>query len=173
MHISLDGHATSDNLFVQATDEEKAETYVIGKDLAKGGVAKTIPQLWVNRYDSKLSANTQTFINAIAEYPLSLYAPNEGEYVINTDNTYADYNLYLMLDGAVIWNLSNSAYTISLPQGTTTGYGLRIRKAPQTTTGTDEVLVDAQGETKKVLINDQVFIIRGENVYTIDGQLVK
>lgn len=174
VHISLDGHATSDNLFVQATEEEKAETYVIGMDLAKGGVAKTIPQLWVDRYDSKLSANTQTFTNDIAEYPLSLYVPNEGEYVINTDNTYADYNLYLMLDGAVIWNLSNSAYTISLPQGTTTGYGLRIgAKSPNVATGFEEAIVDANGETRKVIIEDKVYIIRHDNVYSVDGQLVK
>ena len=175
VHIALDGHATSDNLFVQATEEEKADTYVIGMDLAKGGVAKTIPQLWVDRYDSKLSANTQTFINDIAEYPLSLYAPKEGEYVINTDNTYADYDLYLMQDGNVIWNLSNNAYTILLPQGTTTGYGLRIsaKKAPQVATGMDEAVADAQGETRKVIINDKVYIIRNNNVYSADGQLVK
>ena len=41
------------------------------------------------------------------------------------------------------------------------------------TTGIDEAVVDAKGETRKVLINDQVFIIRGEKVYSVDGQLVK
>ena len=37
----------------------------------------------------------------------------------------------------------------------------------------DEAVVDAKGETRKVLIDNKVYIIRGENVYTIDGQLVK
>ena len=37
----------------------------------------------------------------------------------------------------------------------------------------DEAVLDAQGETQKILINDHVYIIRGNNVYTIDGQLVK
>ena len=40
-------------------------------------------------------------------------------------------------------------------------------------TGVDEAIVDAKGETRKVLIGNQVFIIRGDKVYTIDGQLVR
>ena len=78
------------------------------------------------------------------------------------------------MDGEAIWNLSDSPYAIVLNKGMTKGYGLRLtKKAPQIATGIDEAVVDAKGETRKVLINDQVFIIRGEKVYTIDGQLVK
>ena len=40
-------------------------------------------------------------------------------------------------------------------------------------TGVDEAVVDAHGKTKKVLINDHVYIIRENNVYSIDGQIVK
>ena len=46
-------------------------------------------------------------------------------------------------------------------------------KSPQIATGLDEAVVDAKGETRKVLINNTVYIIRGENVYSVDGQLVK
>ena len=85
-----------------------------------------------------------------------------------------DYALYLTYNGEAIWNLSEGAYTANLNKGTDANYGLRISaKAPQVVTGVDEAIVDAQGETRKVLINNQVFIIRGEKVYTIDGQLVK
>ena len=63
---------------------------------------------------------------------------------------------------------------MNLEKGTYTNYGLRVSaRAPQSTTGIDEAVVDAKGETRKVLINDQVFIIRGEKVYSVDGQLVK
>ena len=59
-------------------------------------------------------------------------------------------------------------------QGTNEHYGLRIvAKSPQVATSIEEAVVDAQGGTRKVLINDKVYIIRGENVYSIDGQLVK
>lgn len=82
--------------------------------------------------------------------------------------------MYLTLDGSAIWNLSEGAYTISLERGTTYHYGLRISaKSPQVATGVDEAVVDAHGKITKVLINDQVYIIRENNVYNVDGQLVK
>jgi hypothetical protein len=50
---------------------------------------------------------------------------------------------------------------------------LGISAAALAQTRVTGTVVDAQGEIRKVLINDQVFIIRGEKVYTTDGQLVK
>ena len=82
------------------------------------------------------------------------------------------YTLYLTYNGEAIWNLSESDYVLQLEKGTTANYGLRI-SARKTPTGIDEAVVDAQGNIRKVLVNDKVFIIRGEKVYTIDGQLVK
>ncbi|MBR3408961.1 MAG: hypothetical protein IKG86_08985 [Paludibacteraceae bacterium] len=175
--IAADGKPVSDNIFVQATEDEKADKYVIGKDLTKGGVAAKRAQMWVNRYNSKLSVNTQMLVDEEAIYPLGIFAPVDGEYTISIiqSSTSNDYNLYLTLNGEAIWNLSNGEYTLSLPQGNTADYGLRIsaRKSPTVATGIDEAVVDAQGETMKVLINNQVFIIRGDKVYSVDGQLVK
>ena len=173
--IAADGKPSSDNLFVQMTEDEKADKYVIGKDLSKGGVAAKRAQMWVDRYNAKLSVNTQMLVNNEASYPLVIFAPAAGEYTISNVNVNEDYDLYLTLNGQAIWNLSNGGYTLSLPQGNTPGYGLRIsaRKSPAVATGIDEAIVDAQGNTQKVLINNQVFIIREGNVYTIDGQTVK
>jgi len=169
----------TDRLFV-TVDEEKAETgYVVGKDLAKLGVSKSVAQMWINRYDAQLCLNTVAPVNGVAEYPLSIFAPKAGEYMITINNSQftmhnADYALYLTLNGRVIWNLSYAPYTATLEKGTTTTYGLRlILQAPQTATGLDEALIDAQGEARKVLINQKVFIIRGNEVYTLDGRLVK
>ena len=111
----------------------------------------------------------------MAEYPLSIYAPSEGTYVLHTNSTNDTYDLYLTQDGKAIWNLSESPYNFDIEQGTHTTYGLRIStKAPAVMTGLDEAIVNAQGETaKKVLINDVVYIIRGENVYTTTGKKVQ
>lgn len=48
---------------------------------------------------------------------------------------------------------------------------LTYNRAPQTATGVDDVKEDT--EVQKVLINDHIYIIRGGNMYSIDGALVK
>ena len=156
-------------------EEEKEDKYVIGHDLAKMGMSTKKPQIWVKRYGVNLGLNTTAPMDGVAEFPVNLYAPTAGEYTItNAYSPNEEYVVYLTRDGKVIWNLSDSPYALTLGNGTTKGYGLRLtKKAPQVATGIDEAVVDAKGETRKVLINDQVFIIRGENVYSTDGQLVK
>jgi len=159
-------------------EEDKADEYVIGHDLSQFSMSNKKAQIWVDRYDTKLALNTTALINETAEFPLSLYAPQAGEYTITNDQspiTNEDYTIYLTRDGEAIWNLSSSPYTLDLNKGTVSNYGLRLiaQQAPQTATGLDEALIDAQGETRKVLINDKVYIIRGNEVYTLDGRLVK
>lgn len=165
-----------DRLFINTNEDKEADTYTIGQDVLKFGVSDKVAQMWVNRYDAKLCMNTMAPVNSVAEFPLSIYAPVAGDYTIAnaSANANAEYALYLTYNGEAIWNLSEGAYTAYLEKGTTAQYGLRISaKAPQNATSVDEALVDAQGETKKVLIDNKVFIIRGDKVYSVDGQLVK
>lgn len=174
VRIAPEGAQYTDRLFLAMDEEKEAEGYVIGQDLAKVGVSKTVAQMWISRYNTELCMNTVAPVNGVAEYPLGISVPANGEYTISNVNDNDDYTLYLTLNGEAIWDLSDAPYTLGLTKGTTNAYGLRISaKAPQVVTGVDEAVVDAKGETRKVLINDQVFIIRGNEVYTIDGQLVK
>ena len=157
-------------------EEDKENKYVIGHDLAQFGMSTAIPQIWVNRYNTKLALNTTALYNETAEFPMGVYAPTAGEYTISLNAQPSDeYNVYLTRDGQAIWNLSDGAFTADLKAGIQSNYGLRltVNKAPQVVTGVDEAVVDAKGEIRKVMINNQVYIIRGEQVYTIDGQLVK
>ena len=173
--IAGEDQPEADNLFVQVAENEKVDRYTIGQDLVKGGVASGRAQVWVNRYDAKLSVNTQALSEDEATYPLTIQVPANGDYVLSVGaNENEDYALYLTRDGEAIWNLSDGAYTGAFEKGTTSEYGLRVSaRAPQIATGIDEAVVDAKGETRKVLINNTVYIIRGENVYSVDGQLVK
>lgn len=166
----------NDRLIIETADE-KEDKYVIGQDLVKFGVSSKVAQMWINRYDAKLCANTAAFDGERAEYPLSIFAPAAGEYTMSCQpsDISDQYALYLTLDGQAIWNLSDGAYTLNLNKGTATNYGLRVSvRAPQVVTSVDEAIVDSKDATAtKVLINNQVFIIRGERVYSVDGQLVK
>jgi hypothetical protein len=164
----------ADRMFLLA-DEDKEDKYVILQDLAKAGLSTKRAQIWVDRYDTKLCKNTAVLTNGQAEYPLGIFAPAAGDYTIQVaERPDEETMLYLTFDGQAIWNLTYGDYVASLEKGTTNRYGLRlVQNTPQVATGMDEAVVDANGETRKVLINNQVFIIRGEKVYTIDGQLVK
>lgn len=166
----------ADRLFVQLDEEKEENTYVIGKDLAKFGTSTSSAQMWIDRYDAKLCLNTVAPQGDATSFPMPLSAPKAGEYTIAIEREVSTdaYELYLTYDGTAIWNLSESTYTTNLNQGTDARYGLRIvARTPQICTGVDEAVVDAQGATRKVLVNEKVFIIRGNEVYTIDGQLVK
>ena len=166
----------ADRLFVQLDEEKEENTYVIGKDLAKFGTSTSSAQMWIDRYDAKLCLNTLAPQGDATSFPMTLSAPKAGEYTIAIEREVSTeaYELYLTYDGTAIWNLSESAYTANLNQGADARYGLRIvARTPQICTGVDEAVVNAQGATRKVLVNEKVFIIRGEKVYTIDGQLVK
>ena len=164
----------TDRLFVKTTDSKEAEVYTVGEDLAKVGVSSLVPQMWVNRYNEKLCVNTQELRNYTATYPLGISVPAEGDYTINVEETDSEHTLYLTLDGRVIWNLSMAPYTTKFEAGTNQRYGLRlVANAPQVVTGIEGALIDANGEVRKVMIDNQIYIIRGENVYSVDGQLVK
>lgn len=164
----------ADRLYIQ-TAEEKEDKYVIGQDMSKMGISNYVAQIWVARYDAKLCQNTVAMTRDKAVYPLGIYAPQAGEYMIfaPTDMEPGD-NIYLTKDGRVIWNLTMAPYYATLEQGTTTNYGLRLIRsnAPAVTTGVDEV----QGENAqctKVIMDDHVYILRGEELYTITGQKAK
>lgn len=168
----------TDRIIVKANDSKQEDVYVIGKDLAKLGVSAKIPQLWVNRYNTTLCVNTMTPVEGNAEYPLGIYVPETGEYTLSIkygalSDTQSD--LYLTLDGQAIWNLSRNAYTVELEKGNTERYGLRLSaKAPQATQAIDEIIVNSKDDTAtKVLMDGQVFIIRGGEVYTVTGNKVK
>ena len=167
----------ADHLSIALNEDKEEDQYIIGQDLVKFGVSTKVAQMWIDRYDAKLCVNAVAPESDATEFPLSISAPKAGNYTIAIEREVAteDYALYLTYNGEAIWNLSDGAYVANLSKGTDANYGLRISaKAPQTATGMDEAVVDSKDAAAyKVLIGNQVFIIRGDKVYSIDGQLVK
>ena len=165
----------TDRIIVRMDEDKEENAYVIGQDLVKMGVSDRVPQLWVNRYDSKMCINTVAPVNNTADYPMGISVQKDGEYELFIDDQPNDETmLYLTYDGEAIWNLSYGGYVATLTKGTNTHYGLRIvyteRKTP---TGIEETTIQNGESIRKVLVDDKVYIIRGNNVYSIDGQLVK
>ena len=172
--LNIEGVKNAD-VFIRA-EEDKPDTYYIGKDVACMGLTSARAQMWVNRYNVKLCMNTTAPINDVVEYAISVYAPSNGEYTIRLNHQpEEDYTLYLTRDGEAIWDLSMGDYVTDLTSGVHKEFGLRLsaNKAPEVATGMDEAVVDAKGETRKVIIDNNIYIIRGGEVYTMTGAKIQ
>ena len=175
VRIGRTENSYTDRLYI-SMDSHKEDTYVIGEDLAKAGVSGKVAQMWVERYDARLCANTVFAPNGTAVYPLGISVPQTGEYTIYLPNgeNESDY-VFLTLNGRVIWNLSYAPYVADLAAGTTNVYGLkRVRNnAPAVTTDTEDLNINEHETVRKYLIDNKVYIMRNGVMYSVTGQKVQ
>ena len=162
-----------DNLFLTAREDATNE-YEIGRDLAKMsmGTAKCA-QMWVPAYGTNLCAADFPLVNDKASYPLTITTPAAGDYRIELAEAYEDATIYLTYEGRVIWNLSMSPYEVELQQGQTEGYGLRLVAAPQTPTDIEQSVVSDQSSVQKVIIDEHVYILRGDQLFDVTGKAAR
>ena len=174
VRIVRDGAETfADQMFVRASEEASNE-YEQGHDMItwNGTTAKTA-LIWSNNYGKRLAIEEAPMVDDQASYALSLYAPADGTYRIETPTESEDATLYLTKDGRVMWNLSMSACEVELTKGTTENYGLLlVRKAPGVATGMENVQSD-NVQCTKVIIDNQVFILRGGQMYDLTGKKIE
>lgn len=164
-----------DNQLYVVASETAAATYEEGQDVPSMNeeTSKYGALIWTENYgDKRLAIEEAPLVNSSASYVLGIYAPADGEYTISTPQAKEDVSLYLTREGRVIWDLTAAPYTLDLTKGNTTGYGLRIVAAPKATTDLEDVQGDKL-QCTKVLINNHVFILRGEQLYDATGRLVK
>ena len=172
--VTFGNEEYSDRLYISAS-EDALNQYETGKDLAKMTMTNTpsVAQIFGKAYNTKLCMINTPLVNNNAEVALDLYAPAAGEYTIAVPET-ADAQVYLTQNGHIIWNLSAGAYVAELQKGTTSEYGLKIVAAPQTPTGVEQSEVSHQpSDIQKIIINDNVFILRGEQMFDVTGKAVK
>lgn len=164
----------TDRIIVRLNEEKEENAYVVGQDLVKMGVSDMVPQMWVDRYESKMCINTVAPVNNRADYPLGISVQQSGAYDLFIDDQPDDETmLYLTYDGEAIWNLSYGGYIVNLEKGTNSHYGLRIVRSPKVTTDIEEATILNGDAVRKVIVEDKVFIIRNDQIYGIDGRLVK
>lgn len=177
IHIGQEG-VSSDHVVIRMDENKEENCYIIGKDIVKFGVSDFKPQLWIDRYDAKLGMNTMAPANNTAVYPLGVFVPQAGEYTITPDQSQITNGdiLYLTYDGRIIWNLTYAPYSVSLEKGTNSHYGIKLVRSniPAITTDIDQsAITNDKSQIQKVLMDDQVYILRGGEIYTTTGQKVK
>ena len=169
--IAPNEEEVTDRIFVGIDEDKETNEYIIGQDLAKMGVSDIVPQMWVDRYNSKMCINTVAPVNNRADYPLSISVQKSGAYDLFIDDQPDDETmLYLTYDGEAIWNLSYGGYVANLEAGTNTHYGLRIVRTPKVSTGIEETTIQNGEAIRKVIVDDKVYIIRNNEIYSITGQ---
>lgn len=176
VRITREDATSFDNQIIVRASEEATGTYTQGHDMLtmNGTSSNTAALLWTENYGGKrLAIEEAAWLNDQASYALNMYAPKAGTYSISVAETKDNADLYLTQDGAIIWNLSMSAYELSLNKGLTSNYGLLlIKKAPGIATGVDEISGEKAG-VQKIVIEDKVFILRGGKMYDVTGKAVK
>ena len=171
--ITMSGESGTDHMYISA-DEDATSTYQIGRDMQRMFATSnpTTPLIYTMNYGGlKLAAEDAPLVNDQTAYTLQLYAPMAGEYTLKTASV-ADADIYLTYEGTIIWNISESEYTVDLSKGKNDGYGLLLKaNAPAVATGVDEV--NAEANVQKVVLNDKVFILRSGHMYDVTGKMVK
>ena len=174
VEIAKEGATRCDNRLYVSTSDEATSTYEQGKDMQSmnGTSAKFAALIWTENYGMRLASEDVPMVNQKASYTLGVYAPKAGTYSISTVEASEDAELYLTYNGRAIWNLSMSECELELAQGQNAGYGLRlVVKAPAVVTGVDEI--NAESGVQKVIIDEHVYILRGGQMYDVNGKLVK
>ena len=103
---------------------------------------------------------------------MTINAPSAGTYTISVEAPQENATLYLTKNGRIYWNLTMGACELDLTQGLNEGYGLRlVVNAPAVVTGVDQI--DAKAGVQKVIIDEHVYILRGGQMYDVNGKMVK
>ncbi len=159
-------------MYVRASETASSE-YEQGHDMITwNGTTANTALIWANNYGKRLAIEEAPMVNKKASYKLGIFAPVAGEYRIEAANPNDDATLYLTKNGRIFWNLTMGACELDLAQGQNNEYGLLLRAdAPQETTVMDEI--HSEAGVQKIIIDENVFILRGEQLFDMTGKAVK
>ena len=176
-------HANStneaDELLITA-DEDATSEYIIGKDLLKmGTMSKSLkPRIWT----SMKPAGILCAVNAPMQQnetvvPFGIYLPTAGTYTFSARDSHAE-NVYLLRNGAIIWNLSMSDYIVDLPAGLNLNdYSIMlVGQGTDTATGVDNLNNNDQNGTilvEKMIVNGNLYLLRDGIMYDAQGKMVE
>ncbi|MCQ2369602.1 MAG: fibronectin type III domain-containing protein [Paludibacteraceae bacterium] len=134
----------ADQMFITTTNSRVNE-YTVGKDLMKFEVSTAYPQIYTKAFNVNLSVYEALTSGRETDVPIFLYAPKSGNYVLSLGKAVTDgSNLYLVENGTPIYCFTEKgSIEVALVKGTNTTYSLRIEKADDITTPTDDDKDDA------------------------------
>jgi hypothetical protein len=176
MHFTLTSdqmHVGTDHMYV-TMHEDAATTYTIGRDVARMSMnCQTAAQLWCLSADgTELAAHDIALPETETVIPLRLFAPNDGEYLLNmSERATDDFEVELLNNGTYAATLfAEQPLALTLNAGTTTGYSIRVRR--RMPTGIDQLQM-TNDKCTKVLIDNHLYILQGAHIFDAQGKKVK
>lgn len=162
----------TDYLYLSAS-EDASDSYEIGRDLAKLTISSqpAVVQIVSHAYGTSLCMVNAPISNNHATYAVSLYAPSAGIYSIAAEDV-SGADVYLTREGVVLQDITNQSAQLVLAKGENDQYGL-ILSAPTPSITTDMEVGDTEKTAQKIIINNQMFILRAETLYDSTGKRVR
>ena len=168
--VTLTGNNYTDYLYLRASEDATA-SYERGRDLQKLTSSK-VPQLWTVAYGENLAVEDAQLINNEVTYFLEMNAPKTGYYTLAATGS-VESPLYLVKDGQLVWDLSESAYEIGLNKGVNYGYMLQTKTNPGSATGTNVQRHAPQEGVYKFIYQNNLYILREGTLFNAQGVIVK
>ena len=169
--IAFGNDEYTDYLYLSAS-EEASDSYEIGKDLAKMTMTSqpTVAQIAGVAYGTSLCMLHTPLSNDQSKCALSLYAPANGTYTIAAQDQ-TDAHVYLTKDGVIVQDITSQAAQLELTKGENNQYGLIL--AAKNSTSIDETEGLESSTTQKIIIDNQLFILRADKVYDATGRKIR
>lgn len=177
--VVLSGNGQSDETALRIRPDF-SEEYELGYDLEKFITFYTDrPQIYMKTPDNRLAF--QAVSDSLAKstnLPMGVYCENAGTYTFTIHPSYPldEIEAVYLIDTktGITTNLLYDSYSFTATGRVYTEkrFYLNVivnRKAPQVTTGTEQVCTSLEG-VRKILINGNVYIQRGDAIYDITGK---
>lgn len=175
LHL-MSGEESLDHTYVRLTDDEDAsEDFEFGHDLCKefqngANIYTMIDQLQVAGNSLPLNTTGTTIV------PVGVKIVANGEYIFSMPDGTSGIGVVLV-DNVLNTrtNLSVFDYTVTLSAGTHDGrFVLEISPVHGSTTGMENSDVSSQNsDVRKMIIDQKLFIIKGDKMYDARGAMVK
>lgn len=161
-----------DYLYLSAS-EDASDRYEPGRDLAKMTMndQPTVAQIVSRAYGTRLCMVNAPLFDNQATYAITLYAPENSTYNIAAEDI-SGADVYLTKEGVILQDITYRAAQLVLSKGENNQYGL-ILSAQTPSITTDMEASGTKQTAQKMIINNQMFILRAEKLYDSIGKIVR
>lgn len=172
IELFFNGNGAEDHTYIKLADEA-ATDFELNEDMMKIDNAG-FPNIYSFAGNYNVAYNETKMENQTVM--LGVSAPKDGSYTFSMPKDFSGKAVLVDLESGEATDLNLSDYTVELNKGTYNNrFQLMLEVEAKTPTAVDNANGEwnADGKTKKLLINDQIYLINGGRVYNATGTMVK